>query len=237
MTFLFKTYLINYDYIFNNKQQTILFLHGWGGNKNSFISAINFFKHNYNILSISMPPTKKSCVPLTMYDYKHLILQVLTLHNISKVNIICHSFGMRVSLMLASSNLIIEKLIVTGGAGINTSSSLLKKINSQHKTILLKKHSSLFNKFASADYKILKGVDRTTFKNIVNKNLTDYIKLLKCPTLLFWGNNDKSTPLTFTKIFQHLHSNTKTIIVKGSHFAYLEYSSLFINTCNSFLQT
>lgn len=236
MTFIFKTYLIDYDYNFNNHEQTILFLHGWGGNKNSFISAINFFKHNYNTLSISMPPSKESRIPLTMDDYKNLILQILKLNNIRSVIIVCHSFGMRVSLMLASSDLIIEKIIITGGAGIILQPKFLQKLNSQHSNLLLKKHPSLFPKFASPDYKVLSKIDKITFKNIVNKNLTNYIKLLKCPALLFWGNKDTATPICFTKIFKQHHPNTKTVIVKGSHFAYLEYSQLFINECNLFLK-
>lgn len=237
MRFVFKGNLVEYDYSFLNQPKTILFLHGWGGNKDSFSSCINFFKSRYNTLSISMPPNKNSPLALTMYDYKQLILDLLKLYNLDSVIIICHSFGGRVSLMLATSQINIEKIIITGGAGIILKPKFPVKLNQNHNKILLKKHPHLFNKFASPDYKNLTGINRLTFKNIVNKNLTNYIALLKNPILLFWGKNDTATPIKFIKIFKKFNPHTKSIIVKGSHFAYLEYPQLFISECNNFLKS
>lgn len=237
MQFMFKGNLVEYDYLFSNHAKAILFLHGWGGNKNSFITCINFFKTRYNILSISMPPNKNSPLALTMDDYKQLILDLLKLHNINSVIIICHSFGCRVTLTLLSSKINIEKIIITGGAGIILKPKFLIKLNQNHNRILLKKHPQLFNKFASMDYKNLTEINRITFKNIINKNLTNYIQLLTSPALLFWGKNDTATPIKFIKVFKRFKPNTKSIVVKGSHFAYLEYPQLFISECNNFLKS
>ena len=38
MNFLCKSEIIDYDYFYNTHNETILFLHGWGGNKFSFDS-------------------------------------------------------------------------------------------------------------------------------------------------------------------------------------------------------
>ena len=56
MTFLYKTYEVEYEYLFSNKSKTLLLLHGWGGNKDSFAKVKKIFKSNYNILSVSLPP-------------------------------------------------------------------------------------------------------------------------------------------------------------------------------------
>ncbi|MFQ6724123.1 MAG: hypothetical protein ACLRFE_02150, partial [Clostridia bacterium] len=137
MTFLYKTYEVEYEYLFSNHSKTILLLHGWGGNKNSFAKAKKFFKNQYNILSISFPPLNlytndynlsqnESIVPLTMYDYRNIALSILTILNLNSIIIICHSFGLRVSLMLATSNISIIKIIITGGAGIRLKSNFFK---------------------------------------------------------------------------------------------------------------
>ena len=76
--------------------------------------------------------------------------------------------------MLTTSKIVIEKIVITGGAGIRFKPNFFKKLNNQFHTILLKSHPQYFNKFASREYATLTTVDRQTFKNIVNKNLTNH---------------------------------------------------------------
>ena len=184
---LYKTYAVEYEYIFNHHPKTLLLLHGWGGNKDSFAKLKKVFKFQYNILSLSLPPPNlyqlsteskhcfNSVVPLDMHDYKNIVCNILTLLNLNSVVIICHSFGFRVALMLTTTNIIIQKIIITGGAGIRLNPSFLKKLNNQYHTTLLKTNPEYFNYFASSEYSSLSLVDRQTFKNIVNKDLTNYI--------------------------------------------------------------
>lgn len=236
MTFLYKTYPVDYDYICKSGSPTILFLHGWGGDKNSFSQAKKFFSFQYSILSISLPPYGDSCVPLTMQDYCNIAFNILNLLNISNVIIVCHSFGMRVALMLTVTQIHIDKIIITGGAGIIFKKNFIKKLSFQHNLILMKKHPKLSYKFSSPDYKNLSYIDKQTFKNIVNKNLANYIKNLNCPIMLFWGKKDKDTPIKIIKIFKKYHQNLHIkIFANGTHFCYLEYAQNFIDECQNFL--
>ena len=236
MVFLFKTYPIEYEYLNTGNSPTLLLLHGWGGNKNSFAKIKQILQSSFNILSISMPPYNETTIPLTMYDYRNLILNLLRSLNISKVAIICHSFGLRVSLLLATSNIVIEKIIVTGGAGIKLKSGFFKKLTLNFHSILLNNHPEFFTKFASSDYINLSSIDKITFKNIVNLDLTKHIKLLNCPALLFWGTKDNATPIKMLKIFTKLHPNSMCKIIKnGTHFCYLTHSDLFVDCCQKFL--
>ena len=242
MYFLYKTYFIDYEYINCNKSKTILFLHGWGGNKNSFAYLKKFLKSNFNLLIISFPPnniytplSSNSIIPLTMQDYKNIVLNILKLLNISSILIVAHSFGMRLSLMLATS-VNIEKIVITGGAGIKLKPSFIKKLNLNFIKIFLHQNPEFGGSFASSDYKNLDFIDRQTFKNIVNLNLANRIKFLTCPIFLFWGTNDKSTPLKMFKIFKKLNPNVKYKLIKnGSHFCYLEQSNCFVDCCLNFL--
>jgi len=243
MTFLYKTYLVEYEYIFSNHPQTILLLHGWGGNKDSFAKLKKICKTQYNILSISFPPLNiyqsktDSTIPLDMYDYKTIVQNILKLLNLNSIIIICHSFGFRIALILTTSNISIEKIIITGGAGIRLNPNFLKKLNNQNHAILLKSHPEYFDKFASSEYAQLSNINRQTFKNIVNLDLTKYIKNLTCPAFAFWGKNDTSTPIKMFKILKNLKPDIKYKIIKdGTHFSYLENSSLFIDCCQQFLK-
>ena len=237
MTFLYKSYDVDYEYTSLSHPNTLLLLHGWGGNKDSFISVKKVLKHNYNIFAISMPPYNNSTLALDMYDYMKIVLNILKLHNINSISIICHSFGMRVSLMLATK-ITINKIVITGGAGIKFKPNFFKILTTRFRSIFLNQHPEYFTSIASADYVNLSCVDKLTFKNIVNKDLTNYITLLKCPALLFWGNRDTATPIKMLKKFKSLHLNTKCEIIKGgTHFCYLEHAQQFIECCENFLNS
>jgi len=240
MIYLFKGYQIDYDYTFNNKKTTIIFLHGWGGNKFSFCQLEKFLNQNFNILKISFPPyfmstnkNLKSTLALTIYDYRDIVLNLIILHNIKSIYIICHSFGFRIALLLFSKKLNIQKLIVTGGAGINFEKSRIKTISLNSK-ILFSKQTKIT---IDCDYNKLNFCDKQTFKNIVNKNLKNYSSLINCNTLLFWGKNDKDTPIKICKFLKHKVKNSQAKIVKSDHFAYLNFSKEFINETLKFINS
>lgn len=236
MNFLINSHVIDYDYINSKSNQTILFLHGWGGNKDSFAKLKRVLKLRYNILSPSLPPFEQTAIKLTMHDYKDILLALLRSLGIDSVVIICHSFGLRVSLMLATTNLTIEKIIITGGAGIRLKQNFFSKLSSQFRSIFLKSNPQYFNLYASSDYKSLSNINRETFKCIVNKDLTNNIKLFHCPIFLFWGNKDTATPIKMLKIFKKLQPLAECKIIKNAtHFCYLEHNELFVNECEKFL--
>lgn len=222
MQYIYKSYNIDYDFFNYGKKITILNLHGWGGNKNSFQNTIKFFKKKYNIISISFPPqNKKSITPLTLEDYSFLTENILKLHNLinKDIYIICHSFGFRITLLL-SNKINIKKCIITAGAGIKNNTNVIKKIILQNK-ILDKNYNG------SNDYKILDNIDKITFKNVIKKDLSSLLKKDINKAMIFWGKHDKETPKFMAKKIQKNIKNSTLILVKSNHFAYLEKNSYF----------
>lgn len=234
MQFLFKSEVIDYTYINNHNNSTILFLHGWGGDKNSFTSSINLLKSKYNILSLTMPTISPTCTLWTMQDYLTLIDLITTTLNIKNLIIICHSFGFRIaSLMNGKFN--IEKLIVTGGAGLKKI-RFFKKITKNNDFLLLKqsKFNFLYKKLASSDYIALSPINKQTFKNIVNLNTKNLIKF-SCPLLLFWGSRDDDTPLSMANIIKK-QNNATLITTNSNHFAYIQDNDYFNHCIMEFLK-
>ncbi len=234
MKLLFKNEIIDYDFFNSRKEQTILFLHGWGGNKFSFSQTINLLKNQFNILSITMPTTESTTSVWNMFDYTQLIENILSIYNIQNPIIICHSFGCRVA-MLLNKKIKISKLIVTGGAGLRKENIFLKIIKNNNKIILKnEKFNYLFKKIASKDYLSLSSFNKKTFQKIVNLNLKFAIKF-NCPILLFWGTKDKDTKPWIAKTLKR-KNNTKLITTKSDHFAYLKESSKFNHAVINFLK-
>ena len=234
----YKSYSIEYDYIYRNKDDTIIFLHGWGGNKYSF-SFLFTYLQQYNILSISFPPYFTSqnytdCfIELTLDDYKQIVNLIAKFHNITNAHIICHSFGFRVCLIITSCNFDIKKIIVTGGAGLNLKKTILKKITLYNKIIWNKK-LKIFDK--NLDINNLKNNDQKTFKNIIKIDLTQYANLIKCPILIFWGKQDKSTPYKVARLLKKRTKKSKLITVDSDHFAYLKFQNKFTKEVLNFLK-
>lgn len=229
-----KNVLSNSNENINLKSDVILFLHGWGGNKNSFRSTINLLKHQFNILAISMPTIAPTCQSWTLQDYANLVLNILMLYNITSVFVVCHSFGFRVACLL-KLKIEIKKIVVTGGAGLKKF-SVFKKIKANNNKILLrqKRFKFLYNSVASADYKMLTQTNKKTFNNVISINTKKLCKF-DCPMLLFWGKHDNETKLWIAKFLKKIN-NAKFILTKGNHFAYLKYEALFNNAVLEFLK-
>ena len=123
--------LINYKVRFNKeKNNFVLLLHGWGGSLDSFKATENYLiKHNFSTINVDFPGFGKSDFPPSNFvldNYKNLIVGILQAENIDNVNVIAHSFGGRVAILLASSTNYVNKLILVDSAGIKPRFSLTK---------------------------------------------------------------------------------------------------------------
>ena len=254
MNYFIKSERIDYNYT-GGHDDTIIFLHGWGGDKNSFASTMRLLRQRYNILSITLPTIQNTVSIWQLSDYAELILMLMKIHNIDTPIIICHSFGFRVCSYLNALGVKFKKVIVTGGAGIKNHTfcysnknnhkhekwlkifikfikniDLFKKIKEKNRKILLqnKKFKYLYQKIASPDYVSLSTTNKETFKNIVNFNTINLI-FYHCQLLLFWGQKDSETPLNFAKFLKKYNKNM-FFSVNSGHFAYLE-ENLYFNHC------
>lgn len=234
MKFIFKSEIIDYDFFDNKHNKTIIFLHGWGGNKFSFAKTINILKSEFNILTVTMPTILPTVLAWTLFDYSTLVEQICKLYNIKTCYVVCHSFGLRVATIL-KEKIHIEKIVITGGAGVKIF-NFVKKIEQNNAKILLKNENFkfLYKNIASSDYINLSPINKTTFKNIVNLTTNNLIKF-NCPMFLFWGKKDSETKPNLAKFLKRKNKNCKLKFVDSNHFAYLNCDAEFNNCCVRFL--
>ena len=246
---LFKLYYEKYG----NKKNTILILPGWGDTRKTFDYLINNLKDNNTIYIIDNPGFGKSKIlkeNLTIYDYAETIRELIDYENINNPTIIAHSFGGRITTLLTGYfKEKINKLILIDIASIKpkknitqllkqTTYKLLKRINKISPRKLRKKiNTYLLKTFASTDYYNLPDNMRKTFKNIINEDLTNYLKEINNETLILWGEYDTSTPLKDAyKIRKHIKDSSLIVFRKASHFSYLNYPELTLNIIKSFIE-
>ena len=169
---------INYKLIGEGKE-TVLFLHGWGANLNSFLFCENALKNNYKLLLVDFPgfgESEKLNNVFSVFDYALEIFKLLTKLEINNVNIVCHSFGGRVAMLLSTIfNLKVNKLVLIDAAGIKPRFNLktkLKIFNYKLKKFLNKFKFINFNlnSYGSEDYKKLSAIEKQTFIKVVDFN-------------------------------------------------------------------
>lgn len=224
---------------YGTKEQTIVILPGWGDNRKTFDYLINYLQDFFTIYILDYPGFGNSSLPtkdLTIYEYANLINQFITNLNIDNPILIGHSFGGRIiSLLTTLYDTKYKKLLLIDIAGLKQKRNiklLLKqsiyKLLKKLKYILPKKLKTkylnfLFNKFASNDYKTLDKRLLKTFQNIVQEDLTNYIKRINLETLILWGELDDITPLKDGIKINKLIKNSSLITIKNTkHFPYLE---------------
>lgn len=138
---------------------------------------------------------------------------------------------------LSASPDIANSLIVTGGAGLvkPRSPEYIKKVKAYRR---IKK---IFPKFAerhfgSSEYRTLSPVMRESYKKIVNEDLSDCARHVKCKTYLLYGKNDTVTPPAEEgQVFHNLIEDSRFEIMNGGHFCFSEYPDVFNQKIFNFL--
>ena len=223
---------------FGNGTDEIFFLHGWGGSCDSFMGVAKFLSNNYKVTLLDFYGfglTPQIYRPLRVDDYVLGVVELINNYNLKKINIICHSFGGRVAIKLATGySDLIDKIIFIDSAGVKPRRGIKYFIKIFQAKIYKKFNVSKV--IGSEDYIKLNVIQKETFKNIVNENLSKYLKSIKNETLLVWGDKDKDTPIYMGRKFNRKIKNSKLIVFKGcGHFAYIERHVVFCKIIVKFL--
>ena len=234
-------YDINYED--TGKGKVVLFLHGWGGSTKSFAPIVPYVQAR--CISIDFPGFGGSltCKNMDIYEYAESIYLFLKEKGIDQCDIVAHSFGCRVAIILASLyDIKIPKMIFTGGAGLKPRKSLITKCKILRYKLAKKLvkwrllSSAKLQKFGSTDYKNLNDDMKKIFTTVVNQHLDYLVPSIKSSVLLVWGRKDRATPMYMARRFETLLKDSGLIVYPScTHFAYLEKSADFINIINYFI--
>lgn len=233
-------------------EKPLLLMHGWGGSRDSWIPVVNDLNFSHKIINIDFPGFKKSPEPPVAWhvdEYCELVAGLLKELNLGPVDVIAHSFGGRVALMLSSKYPeLVDRQVLTGCAGLtdpnaNTANASLSKLydNSFTRRFLgdrgvAKLQNAVRSHFGSADYKNASPMMREVLKNVVNQDLRGYLPGIKASTLLIWGENDTATPLWMGRELEKSIKDAGLVVFeKSGHFAYLEQYNRFITVVKQFL--
>jgi len=223
--YLNKDFSVNYEIVNNDKKDVIVFLHGWGSNKEIMRQGFGTELKNMKHIYIDMPGFGKSSndTILTTIDYAHIMKLFLEKLNINpnEVTIAGHSFGGKVA-----TALIPKTLVLLSTAGILEEKSADVKMKIKFSKVLnvlgLKNITKIFR---SKDVDNMSQNMYETFKNVVDEDFSEYFKGFYNKTLVFWGETDTATSLESGKKINNLIKNSTFKSYPEDHYFFLHNSN------------
>ena len=231
---------IHFNHFTGDNQTATVLLHGWGCSGETMQGVFNsLVTQNKQALSVDLPYFGKSDTPpadFTVYDYALIVKKMIDSLGFKRVNLIGHSFGGRLSIILgANYKDSTNKIILVDSAGLKPKRSLKYRIKvSLYK---IKKRLKIKQKNAgSTDYNALPDNMKKVFVNIVNTHLDKLVSQITAPTLIIWGKDDLDTPLYMAKKLNKKIANSGLVVLEDAgHYSFLDKPQHFYNIINSFL--
>lgn len=229
--------------------EDLLILHGWGYGITLLEPFARILSNNYRVTLADMPGhggSPEPSAPITVYDYAETVNCLLDTLNIEKTYVLGHSFGCRLSVILASKHPEkVKRMILCGAAGIRPKRSAKYYFKTYSykcakfflKTFAPEKIESWRKTKGSEDYRNLSDSMKATFSNVVNEDLTYLLKDIKAPVFLIWGELDTATPLYMADIFEkEIKDCAKTVYKNRTHYAFLEETPRTVAIVNTFFK-
>lgn len=227
----------------------VVLLHGWGQNKEMMDAIFEHLKDRFHVVSLDFPGFGQSEDPKEPWgvpDYREFLEEFLQKLDIQKPIFIGHSFGCRVAIRYAALHHDVEKMVLTGAAGIKPKHGMDYQIRvAAYKTGKWflkvtgqgKKLEELQKNAGSEDYRNAQGVMRSTFVKVVNDDVTPILKDVICPVLLVWGDQDTAAPIWMGRIMEKEMKDCGMAVFEGDdHWAYWHQAARFNAVLDVFLK-
>lgn len=234
---------INYIQYGNKDGKDIVLLHGWGQNTEMMDPIGKGLEKDFYITNIDLPGFGRSSEPTygyTLYDYYEVLEKLLTKLKIKNPILIGHSFGGRLAIIYAAKKRVDKLVLISSPFKRSAKKNSFKvKLLKFLKRVPVIKELEYYmkTKIGSTDYKNATPIMRTVLVNTVNEDLTEYLKQIKAPTLIIWGDKDTEADIEQGKYAETVLKDAGLVIYEDcTHYAYLERINQTIKVLNSFLK-
>lgn len=238
----------------------LIILHGWGSSGQVMLPLAKQLASLRSCFVLDLPGfgnTPEPDQPWSVDDYTDLIQQFIGDLQLGSVDLLVHSFGGRIALKLCArpeGEQLIDKVLITGGAGMKPKRSLtyyLKKYAAKilkapfallpggyrEKALNKLRDTSLWKALGSSDYSKLSGVMRETFVKTVTEHLESSLPNIPHEILLLWGRNDDAAPLYQAKrIERGIEGAALVVIDRAGHYAFLDQPVRFGSIAKAFFE-
>ena len=226
-----KIYRISYETVNPANKDVALFLHGWGANKEIMKKAFGVYFKDLRHIYVDMPGFGASSMHgvLATKDYAKIMKSFLDELGASPKIIFGHSFGGKVATLLNP-----EYLALLSSAGIVAKKPLWVRFKiALFKFLKLFGLGFLYKFFATKDVKGMSKTMYETLKNVVDEDFSSKFADFGGKVFIFWGEEDKATPLKSGERVSRLIKNSEFHALKGDHFVFLLHARYIDGVVNA----
>ena len=226
-----KIYRISYETVNPANKDVALFLHGWGANKEIMKKAFGTYFKDLRHVYVDMPGFGASSMhgALATKDYAKIMKSFLDELGASPKIVFGHSFGGKVATLLNP-----EYLALLSSAGIVAKKPLWVRFKiALFKFLKLFGLGFLYKFFATKDVKGMSKTMYETLKNVVDEDFSSKFADFGGKAFIFWGEEDKATPLKSGERVSRLIKNSEFHALKGDHFFFLLHARYIDGVVNA----
>jgi pimeloyl-ACP methyl ester carboxylesterase len=238
----------------------LIILHGWGSSRQVMMPLAKQLADLRTSYILDLPGFGDSPAPSQPWNvdtYTDLVINFIQDQRIEEADLLVHSFGGRIALKLCArrqAKQIIDKVLITGGAGMKPRRSLsyyIRKYTAkilkapflllpgtlQKKALQRLRNTKVWKSLGSSDYQKLEGVMRQTFVQTVTEYLETCLPKIPHDVLLLWGRDDNATPIyQAERMEKGIEHAALVVIDNAGHYAFLDQPTRFTSIARAFFE-
>ncbi len=223
-----KKFDLSYIIKNNNSPYWVIFLHGWGSNKellqDTFLNTFTSYNHIY----VDLPGFGNSTNDyiLDSRQYSDVICALLDALGIKIDVAVGHSFGGKIAILLNP-----KILVLLSSAGIPKVKNI--KVKLKIKLAKICKFLGLKNTiFRTKDAYNMPQNMYECLKIAISEDLSYVFANFKNKAFIFWGKYDDITPIYMAEKIHSIIDNSKLHILEGDHFFFVKYPKIIDRIVN-----
>ncbi len=224
-----KTNYKIFDGSFSDKEErkSFIILHGWGSNSGRWeLIAEKIAEKGFNVIVPDLPGFGESQQlerPWTVNDYVKWFEDLTKELSVQDFYLMGHSFGgalaAKISVKYPQR---VKKLFLVAAAVVRkktTKKKISEKISKFVKLFYFLPYYSFFRKavykfiIRRSDYIYTDGIMKKTYLNVISDDISFNLPFIRVPTVIIWGEKDKSTPVEDANFIKEKIKNSKLIII------------------------
>ncbi|MFX0069973.1 MAG: alpha/beta fold hydrolase [Candidatus Hermodarchaeota archaeon] len=232
----YKDKKIFYQIKENETEKALIFVHGSGGNSNTWKEQLANLDVNYNLIAIDLPSHDRSddFSTLSLELYIDVVKNLVKNLKFKDIVLAGHSLGGAIiqSYYLKYPNEVSALILIGSGARLRVSPFILSTLQNDFQEFLenlpigafyRRTPKDIVNEYIAETSKIVPEVTYQDFKICDNFDILDKMSLINVPCLIICGKDDKLTPVKYSMYFhEKLRTSELVIIEKASHMVMLE---------------